>query len=116
MAEVFKYLPEIEGDELMFIGGLLKDMDNTAAEKFSMVYRARRKDPQTILLMALVGFIGFAGIHRFYLNQIGMGVLYFFTAGICFIGTIIDLVNYRDLTLQYNQLQAQQILTMIKNT
>jgi len=115
MADVMKFLPELEGDEMVFINTFVKDMDDDAAQKFSMVYRSRRRDPQAILLMALIGFIGFAGIHRFYLGHIGMGLLYFFTAGLCFIGTIVDLVNYKSLALEYNQLQAQQIMTMLRS-
>ena len=78
------------------------------------MYRSRRRDPQTILLVTIVGFLGFAGIQRFMTDQIGMGVLYFFTAGLCFIGTIVDLVNYKKIAFEYNQMQAQQLAVMVK--
>lgn len=114
MANVLQYLPEIVGDEQMFIGRLFQDMDDETASQFSNVYRVRRKDPQTILLLTLVGFLGFAGIQRFFVDQIGMGILYLLTAGICFVGTIIDLVNYRKIAFEFNQQQAQQIWSMLK--
>ena len=107
-------LPEIVGDEQMLITGLLKDMDDETAQQFATVYRVRRKDPQTILLLTLVGFLGVAGIQRFFVDQIGMGILYVLTAGLCFIGTIIDLINYKRIAFDYNQQQAQQIWAMIK--
>jgi len=66
------------------------------------------------LILALVGFVGFAGLHRFMLNQIGMGILYFLTGGLCFIGTIIDLVNHRKLAFEYNSTVAQQVALMVK--
>ena len=113
MAEVLRFLPEIDGDEMVFIGNMMKDMNDETAQQFAMVYRSRRRDPQTIMLMALIGFIGVSGVHRFYLGQVGMGLLYLLTAGLCFIGTIVDLVNYRTLAMEYNQLQAQQILMML---
>lgn len=113
MADVLRFLPEIDGDEMLFIGNMMKDMNDETAQQFSMVYRSRRRDAQTIMLMALIGFIGVSGVHRFYLGQVGMGLLYLLTAGLCFIGTIVDLVNYRTLALEYNQLQAQQILMML---
>ena len=70
----------------------------------------------TVLLLALLGFVILAGVQRFYLGQIGMGLLYLFTAGFCLIGTIIDVVNHKKLAFQYNQLKAQTIATMIKGS
>jgi TM2 domain-containing membrane protein YozV len=114
MPNVMQLLPELDGDEMMFVQGLLKDATDQQAQQFALMYRSRRKDPQTILLTSLIGFLGIAGVQRFIVNQIGMGILYLFTAGICFIGTIIDLVNHRKLALEYNQQQAQQISVMMK--
>lgn len=114
MANILMLLPEIVGDEQMLISGLLKNMDDETAQQFANVYRVRRKDPQTILLLTLVGFLGIAGIQRFFVDQIGMGILYVLTAGICFIGTIIDLINYKRIAFDYNQQQAQQIWAMLK--
>jgi TM2 domain-containing membrane protein YozV len=115
MADVFKLLPEIQGDELLYIQNLIKDVDDEAAGQFAMVYRVRRKEPQTILLLALIGFLGINGIQRFYVDQIGMGLLYLFTGGICLVGTIIDIVTYRNIAFEYNQKQAQEIMMMQKS-
>lgn len=115
MANVLQFLPEIMGDEQVFINNILKDMTDEKAQQFANIYRVRRKDPQTILLLTLVGFLGIAGIQRFFVDQIGMGILYLLTAGICFIGTIVDLINYKNIAFEYNQLQAQQIWSFIKN-
>lgn len=114
MPNIFQLLPSIEGEEMTFVQSLINDMTEAQAQQFAMAYSARRKDPTTILILALVGFLGFAGIHRFILNQIGMGILYFFTAGLCFIGTIVDLVNYKKLSFEYNSKVAQQVSIMIK--
>jgi TM2 domain-containing membrane protein YozV len=115
MADIFQLLPEIQGDELMFIQNLLKDADEDAAREFATIYRVRRKDPQTVLLLALLGFLGVAGVQRFYIDQIGMGLLYLLTGGICLVGTIIDVVSYRSLAFEFNQRQAQEIVMMQKN-
>jgi TM2 domain-containing membrane protein YozV len=114
MPNIFNLLPSLEGEEMIFAQELIKDMTDTQAQQFAMAYSARRKDPTTILIVALVGFLGFAGIHRFLLNQVGMGILYFFTGGLCFIGTIVDLVNYKKLSFEYNSKAAQQVTIMIK--
>jgi TM2 domain-containing membrane protein YozV len=115
MANVYEILPEIMGEEQYYISGLIKNMDDKQAQQFANIYRSRRKDPQTILLVTLVGFLGIAGIQRFLTDQIGLGILYLLTGGICMIGTIIDLVNYKRIAFDYNQKQAAQILMMFKN-
>ncbi len=114
MANTMNLLPELDGEEMMYVQNLLKDFSDQQASQFAAMYRSRRRDPQTILLVTIVGFLGFAGIQRFMTDQIGMGVLYFFTAGLCFIGTIVDLVNYKKIAFEYNQMQAQQLAVMVK--
>lgn len=115
MANVLKHLPELEGMELGYIQGILKNMNDEQANLFAQVYRARRKDSQMILILTLLGFFGFAGLHRFILGQIGLGVLYFFTIGLCFIGTIVDLVNYKSLAYEFNIKVAHETLSMMSN-
>ena len=114
MARVIDVLPELTGEEMLYIQALLKDMDDDKARTFASVYRSRRKDPQMILITALLGFIGFAGIHRFIMGQIGMGILYFFTGGLCLIGTIVDLVNHQRLAFEHNQSIANEVLSMVR--
>jgi TM2 domain-containing membrane protein YozV len=107
-------MPEIMGEEQMYISSIIKNLDEQKAQQFANIYRARRRDPQVILLVTLVGFLGIAGIQRFLTDQIGLGILYLLTGGICMIGTIIDLVNYKKIAFEYNQKQAAQIAMMIK--
>ncbi|MBD3627153.1 TM2 domain-containing protein [Cyclobacterium sp.] len=113
MANVLKHLPELEGMELGYIQGILKDMNEEQAALFSQVYRARRKDSQMILILTLIGFFGFAGLHRFILGQIGLGILYLLTVGLCFIGTIVDLVNYKSLAYEYNIKVAHETISLM---
>ncbi len=114
MANVYELMPEIMGEEQMYISSLIKNLDDQKAQQFANIYRARRRDPMIILLVTLVGFLGIAGIQRFLTDQIGLGILYLLTGGICLIGTIIDLVNYKRIAFEYNQKQASQIIMMIK--
>lgn len=114
MANILQILPMLDGEEQVFIQGLIKDMNESAATQFAQIYASRRKDPQTILLTCLLGFIVVAGVHRFLLGQVGMGLLYVFTGGLCLIGTIIDLVNYKKMTFEYNAKIAQQVAVMVK--
>jgi TM2 domain-containing membrane protein YozV len=114
MANVFQYLPDLDGDELAYVNMLVAPMTEEQAQQFTMMYRSRRKDPQMILLLTLVGFLGFAGIQRFVLNQIGMGIVYLLTFGFCYIGVIVDLVNYRKLASEYNQQQAYEFANLMR--
>lgn len=114
MARMIDYLPELEGDEAAYISKLMDSMDEETADRFARVYRARRKDPQIILLTAIVGFFGVAGVHRFIIGQIGMGILYLLTGGLCFIGTIVDIINYNNLAFEYNRDVARDAVSLVE--
>ena len=114
MARVIDILPELSGEEMLYVQALLKDMDDERARTFAGVYRSRRKDPQVILITALLGLVVVAGVHRFIMGQIGMGLLYLFTAGLCFIGTIVDLVNHQKLAFEHNQRIANEVLQLVR--
>jgi TM2 domain-containing membrane protein YozV len=116
MANILELLPEVEGEEMMYVQTLIKDMPDQQAAQFATIYRVRRRDPGTVLLLSCLGFIGVAGIQRFILDQIGMGLLYFFTGGICLIGTIVDVVTYKRLTFDYNRGRALEIAGTLRAT
>ena len=50
MSKVIKYLPELEGEEQVFVAQLYKDLNEEQAIQFANVYRQRRKDATTTLL------------------------------------------------------------------
>lgn len=114
MSKVIKYMPELEGDEQLSVAAIMKSMTEDQAEQFARVYRQRRKDATTTLILALLGLFVIAGVHRFYIGQIGMGLLYLFTGGICLVGTIIDVVNYKKLTWEFNAKQAVEVQSLIR--
>ena len=89
-------------------------MSDEEMQMFSNIYRTRRRDPQMMLLLCIVGLFLIPGIQRFYVEQIGMGILFLFTVGLCFIGSIIDLVNYRQLAMEYNSGIAREVASMLQ--
>lgn len=110
----YQIMPELDPEEMGYIQNMVKDLNEQQLYSFASMYRARRKDPQLILLTCLLGFFGLAGVHRMLLNQIGMGILYLFTAGLCLIGTIVDLVNHRKLAWEHNITVVHEVINVIK--
>jgi TM2 domain-containing membrane protein YozV len=109
MTNLYQILPELDMQEMNYIQSIVRNFNENQLVNFANMYRVRRRDPQIVLLTALIGFLGIAGVHRFMLNQIGMGILYVFTGGLCFIGTIIDLINHRQLAMDYNIQVANEL-------
>lgn len=113
MSKIIKYLPELQDEEQLHVASLFRDLSEEQAEQFSRVYRQRRKEANITLVTALLGFLVVAGVHRFYLGQMGMGLLYFFTGGLCAIGTIVDIFNHKSLTYRFNEQQANEVASLV---
>lgn len=109
MTKIYELMPDIQGEEMLILQNLCKDYSEEKLRNFATIYRTRRKDPMLILVLTLIGLAGFAGIHRIVLNQVGLGILFFFTGGLCLIGTIVDAVNYQQLSLQFNRQLAMEV-------
>ena len=57
------------------------------------IQRVSSYNKKTALGLCFLGFIGVAGLHRFYVRQHVTGLLYLLTAGIFGIGTCVDVVR-----------------------
>ena len=115
MANILNLMPDLDSREMAFIQGIVNHMSDAQAQQVATIYRARRREPMLILVTAAIGFFGVAGVHRFVLGHIGMGILYFFTGGLCLVGTIIDLINYKRLAFEYNVKEAQKVQAMMSS-
>ena len=62
-------------------------------------------------VLGIISFLPpFSGLLRFYLKKNGTGLLYTFTAGLCFIGNILDIVQIPQLVKQANmQLKRREM-------
>lgn len=107
-------LPGMTPEEMAFLQQGTAELNEEQKKYFYMVYSGKRMNPQNILLCALLGFIGVSGVQRFMVGQIGMGLLYLFTGGLCFIGTIVDLVNYKSLADDFNRKMAYESFQITK--
>jgi TM2 domain-containing membrane protein YozV len=70
-----------------------------------------QKSSGLIAGLAAAGFLGVAGIHRFVLGDVGLGILMLVTFGGCGIWTIIDLVRASSMAQKYNDDLAFRYLT-----
>ena len=107
-------IPAIEPEELAYLQAFTNELSEDQLKTFVSIYNTRRKKTETILICCLLGFICAAGIQRFVVGQIGMGILYFFTGGLCLVGTIVDIVNHKKLTFEFNQKMAIESMMMVK--
>jgi TM2 domain-containing membrane protein YozV len=109
----FMTLPGITPQEFSYLQTATTGFSDQQLRGFLMIYGGKRRNPDDMLLYCIIGFF-VPGLARFLVNQIGMGVLYFFTIGLCFIGTIIDLINYKSLAYEYNQRMVFESLQMVR--
>ncbi len=113
--KLLQLIPGVEPNELAYLQSLTKDLTEDQLQTFAALYNGERKKSDTIMIGAIVGLLGVGGVQRFMIGQIGMGILYFLTLGLCYIGTIVDIVNYKKLTLEYNQQVANNLLRVAIN-
>jgi TM2 domain-containing membrane protein YozV len=115
MSKVLRHLPELEGDEQVEVARLLNEMTDDQADHFARIYRSRRRDPIHVLILAAVGFVGIAGLQRLYMEEIALGLVYLFTGGLCLVGTIYDIIKYKDLALRYNREVAMDVAETVRS-
>ena len=106
-------IPSIEGEELVFLQSITQELTDEKLQTFIAVYNGKRRKNDQILLGCIFGFVGVAGVQRFLVGQNGMGVLFFLTGGFCLIGTIIDIINHKQLAFEYNQQMARESMAMV---
>lgn len=109
----FMSLPGITPQEYSYLQTATTGFSEQQLRGFLMIYGSKRRNPDDMILYCILGFF-VPGLPRFLVNQIGMGILYFFTIGLCFIGTIIDLINHKSLAYEYNQRMVFESLQMVK--
>lgn len=105
-------IPALEGEELVFLQSLTRELPEERLMDFITLYNGKRRKTDQVLLGCVLGFVLVGGIQRFMVGQNGMGLLYLFTGGLCLIGTIVDTVNHKQLTFEFNQKMARESLAM----
>lgn len=74
--------------------GMVKKTNKQFYNSLNDLHNSKKDyDKKTMLILCSLGFIGFGGIHDFYLGYIGKGLLKFFTVNWFVFGTVIDLIK-----------------------
>ncbi|WP_295653314.1 NINE protein [uncultured Mucilaginibacter sp.] len=102
-------------EEIAFLRQAVTGLTESQMSAFQLYYSSKRKSESDMLMYCIIGFATFLhGFQRFMIGQIGMGLLFFFTLGFCFIGSIVDLANHKTLALEYNKEKAFECYQMAK--
>lgn len=104
----------ITPEEAGFLQQATAGLTENQHRNFINIYSGKRRSPQDILLFTLLGFIVVAGVQRFVIGQIVMGIIYLLTGGFCLIGTIVDLINHKSLANNYNRDMAYETLQIVR--
>ena len=112
-ANLINMVPSIDGEELVYLQALTQELNEQQLMNFIAAYNGKRRTTDQVLIGCIFGYVGIAGIQRFMVRQNVMGILFLFTCGFCFIGTIIDTINHRRLTFDYNQQMARESMAMM---
>ncbi len=110
---LYSLIPALEGEELVYIQNLTAGLTDERLHNFIAVYNGNRRKSDQVLIGCILGFVLIAGVQRFMVRQNGMGLLYLFTGGLCLIGTIVDTINHKQLTFEYNSQVARESLAMV---
>jgi len=105
---------DITAEEMGYLQQATVGLTDNQKQYFYMVYAGKRRTAQEILIFTLLGFVGIAGVQRFITGDIVLGIFYFFTAGFCFVGTVVDLINHKSLANEYNQKMAYESFQITK--
>jgi len=107
-------LPGISPEEMAILQHGTAELNDNQKKQFYILYSGKRKSPQDMLIFCIVGLCLVPGLQRFVTGQIGMGILYLFTAGLCLIGSIVDLINYKSFALEHNKKMAFESMQLAK--
>ncbi len=82
------------------ISTIREKLESIPEYKYSVIQSLNYKDPTTLLIISI--FLGYLGIDRFMLGQIGLGVVKLLTFGGCGIWSIVDWCIITKMTKEHN--------------
>lgn len=87
---------------------LIRNLTDQQKFLFLSQYDSVKKDRGTILALSVV--LGFMGVDRFMIGDMGMGLLKLFTMGLCGILWLMDILLIRERVDELNRKNANEII------
>jgi len=106
-------LPGVTAEELIILEQTTAGLNDIQKKYFLDIYTSKRKSAETIRIFCIVGIV-IPGIQRVMVEQIAWGILFFFTGGLFFVMTIVDIINYKTLANEFNQKMAYESFHIAK--
>jgi TM2 domain-containing membrane protein YozV len=94
-----------ESYQIPAIKNMIQDLDD---DKFILLHTLNLKDPTISIILSL--FAGLFAVDRFYVGDIGLGIIKLLTCGGSFIWIFIDWFIIMERTRQVNYKKLQQAL------
>jgi len=91
---------------------MAKDLSPEQRMLFNSQLSSSLKDRNTVLILSVI--FGGWGVDRFFVGDMGMGLLKLFTLGGCGILWLIDIFIIRDRADGYNRDKAREILSGVR--
>lgn len=101
--EAWQSLRFLGKNELLELKQVAQGLTDQEIIDFFKIYKLKRKDPDNGFGLCFFTLLGIGGLNRFYYDNIVLGFLYLFTGGLCGVGTIIDLINNKNIALKANK-------------
>ena len=114
--EISNFIKGFSKEEKLYLENLIDDFDDEEKQMFLIKYKVNRRNPFVYSILTLFGFVGLAGFQRFYSKDYLMGLLYLFTFGFLFVGTIYDFISFYRITFASNIKTAEKTAFKIKDS
>ncbi|HVV49875.1 MAG TPA: TM2 domain-containing protein [Polyangia bacterium] len=97
--------------DMQMVALLKKDLTDSERTQFDLQLAQHSKNPTTALILSLL--FGYFGIDRFYVGDIGLGVLKMLTLGGFFVWALIDLFLIMGAARKKNLRMAEEVRASI---
>lgn len=106
-------LSGVTAEELIILEQTTASLTDTQKKYFLNIYADKRRSADNVRIFCLVGIV-IPGFQRAMLEQWAWAVLFFFTGGLFFVMTIMDIINYKTLANDFNQKMAYESFQIAK--